>query len=349
MVKIAKPFITKGDESPAYWQIGNLWQIMATGVQTDNAFTLLDQVVHVGGGGGPVTHTHIQDEGLYVISGKCTFNAGGHQGLPGTPGTLVCIPSDCEHSFTVDEPDTHVLNFYLPAGFEQLLIGLAHPAMERKPPPMDKVGEMMPPKWLAEKLSEDYGEKSVLGNPFVDLPDPEKMLTKPTPGATLFPFTANAKDMRCITGMGGRWTVLASGTQTGGSYCLMEVRFRKGVVVKPRIYSKEKDEMFYVLSGTMTFLLGDKVSTAEQGSFIYIPNGTVYSVRVNSAEAHCLNIHTRSGFEELLEFMCEKSVLNATAPEKDTKEKEVDAGAQARLMSKIGLIELAVWNPLDLQ
>lgn len=45
MVRIAKPLITKADESPAYWQIGNLWQIMATGVQTDNAFTLLDQVV----------------------------------------------------------------------------------------------------------------------------------------------------------------------------------------------------------------------------------------------------------------------------------------------------------------
>ena len=318
---------------------------MATGVQTDNTSTLLDQIIHVGGGGGPVTHTHTQDEGLYVISGHCTFNAGGHQGLPGPPGTLVCIPGNCEHSFTVDEPDTHVLNFYLPAGFEQLLIGLSHPAFERRPPPPERIEEMMPPAWLAEKLSEDYGEKSVLGNPFVDLPSPEKMLTKATPGATVFPFTSNSKDLVYLNGMNGRWTVLASGRQTGGSYCLMEVKFARGVVVEPRIYSKEKDELFYILRGAMTFLLGDKILTVEQGGFVYIPSGTVYSVRVNSEEAHCLNIHTRSGFEELLEFMCEKE-MNTKDPANNSTEKKVDAGAHARLMGNIGLTILAVWNPL---
>ena len=346
MVKIAKPFITRSDESPAYWQIGNLWQIMATGVQTDNAFTILDQIVHAGGGGGPVTHTHTQDEGLYVISGKCTFNAGGHQGLPGTPGTVVCIPGNTEHSFTVDEPDTHVLNFYLPAGFEQLLVGLAHPAKERKPPPQDLIAEMMAPPWLAEKLSEDYGETSVLGNPFVDLPDPEKMLTKPTPGATLFPFIANAKDLDSFTGLRGRWTILASGEQTGGSYCLLEVRFRKGVAIEPRIYSKEKDEMFYVLDGNMTFLLANRVATAAKGSFVFIPSGTVYSARVDSEEARCLNLHTRSGFEELLEYAGTRGEADQTAPGPGFEEKIVDAGARARLMDKIGLQELTVPNPL---
>jgi hypothetical protein len=70
MPAIAKPFITHAKDSPAYWQIGNLWKAMATGVQTDNSFTLLDQVVHTGGGGGRVTHTHTQDEGLYVVRGN---------------------------------------------------------------------------------------------------------------------------------------------------------------------------------------------------------------------------------------------------------------------------------------
>lgn len=39
-------------ESPAYWQLENLWHVMATGVQTDNAFTLIDQVVAARPGGG---------------------------------------------------------------------------------------------------------------------------------------------------------------------------------------------------------------------------------------------------------------------------------------------------------
>jgi quercetin dioxygenase-like cupin family protein len=143
MVRTAKPFVTDHHGSPAYWQIGNLWQVMATGVQTDNAFCLLDQVVVTAAGGGPVTHTHKQDEGMYAISGQCTFNAGGHQGLVGTPGSFVSIPGDTEHSFTVNKPDTHILNFYLLAGFEQLLIGISRPAKERKPLLQDLFHDIM--------------------------------------------------------------------------------------------------------------------------------------------------------------------------------------------------------------
>lgn len=133
MPSIAKPIITHAKDAPAYWQIGNLWRVMATGVQTDNSFTLLDQIVNDGGGGGPVTHTHTQDEGLYVIKGACTFNAGGHHGLEAKAGTFVSVPRLTEHSFTVDSPETQILNFYLPAGFEQLLIGIAHPADRNEP------------------------------------------------------------------------------------------------------------------------------------------------------------------------------------------------------------------------
>ncbi len=318
---------------------------MATGVQTDNAFTLLDQVVHDGGGGGPVTHTHSQDEGLYVISGRCTFNAGGHQGLPGSSGTFVSVPGNTEHSFTVDEPDTHVLNFYLPAGFEQLLIGISYPARERKPPPRELVEEMLPPPWLAEKLAADYGETSVLGNPFIDKPDPAKMLTKPTPGAKLFPFTANASGLEKFTAMGAQWTILADGKQTGGCYCLLEVKFSKGIVIPPRIY-KEKDEMIYVFEGNMTFLLGDRVAKAGIGSLVYIPSGTVYSARVDSEEAHCLNLHTRSGFEELVQYVGSPDTKGPPTLLGDSQEKSVDAAVRARLLDTIGLQELPIPNVL---
>ena len=340
MVKISKPFATNADDAPAYWQIGNLWQAMATGVQTDNAFTLLDQVVHSGGGGGPVTHIHAQDEGLYVIKGKCTFNGGGTQGIPGTPGTFVSIPDNTEHSFTVDEPDTHILNFYLPAGFEQLLIGISHPAPEHKPPPPETVGPMMAPPWMADKLSEMYGETSVLGNPFVDAPDPRKMFTKHTPGATLFPFRANASELDYFTGMNGCWSILASGKQTGGLYCLLEVKFQKGLAVGPRIY-REKDEMYYIFGGQMTFLLGDRVESAKTGSLVYIPSGTVYSVRVDSSEGHCLNLHTQSGFDELVEYCGVRGQGDFSAPKGNAVRKDIDAGARDRLMSKIGLEDLA--------
>lgn len=343
MVKIAKAFITNGDDSPAYWQIGNLWQVMATGVQTDNAFTLLDQIINT----GPPTHTHDQDEGLYIISGKCTFNAGGHQGLVGTAGTFLSIPRFTEHSFTVNEPDTHVLNFYLPAGFEQLIIGISHPAKERRAPPPELIDEMLPPPQLADKLSEQYGQAFTLGNPFLEKPDPAKMLTKPTPGATVFPFKANAEQLASYTTPTGSWTILAAGNQTGGSYCLLEVRFRHAVVIEPRIY-RDTDEMFYLLDGTMTFRLGDRIVTGRQGSFVFIPAGTLYSVRVDSPEAHCLNLHTRSGFDEVIALIGTKRAaasvvaLPEGADSQAHSEEPVDEGAYQRLLEKIGLRELRV-------
>jgi quercetin dioxygenase-like cupin family protein len=316
---------------------------MATGVQTDNAFTLLDQVVHDGGGGGPVTHSHAQDEGLYVISGKCTFNAGGIQGLQGTPGTFVSIPGDTEHSFTVDEPDTHVLNFYLPAGFEQLLVGISHPAEERKCPPHESIEGMMAPPWLADKLCEDYGQDNVLGNPFVQRPDPAKMMTRPTPGATIFPYIARARELSRYVTMGGCWSILASGPQTNGCYCLMEVQFRKGTTIGPRIY-QDKDEMYYVFGGNMTLIMGDKVTKAKLGSLVYIPSGTVYSIRMDT-DVHCLNLHTRSGFDELIEMVGTKTDEVPAVPSDDFAEKEVDAGARKRLMEKIKLLELPHLRP----
>lgn len=342
MPSIAKSFIQHAHDSPAYWQIGNLWQVMATGVQTDNAFTLLDQIVHTGGGGGPMTHTHAQDEGLYVIRGKCTFNAGGHQGLPGTPGTFVAIPGNTEHSFSVDDADTHVLNFYLPAGFEQLLIGLSHPATERAPPPVERVQEMLPPRELSAKLALQYGQTNILGDPFNDPPNPDLMYTRPTPGATVFPFTANAADLPAYQVRGGLWTLLASGKQTGNSYSLMELRLSRGVVYSPHIFA-DRDIIYYVLGGKMTFLHGEKVETASEGALVFIPHGTVHAAMVETDEAHCLNLHTPGGFEEFVDLI--GTMVESHEMPKSSNDKAFDSGVMTRLKKKLGMTNVAVPAP----
>ena len=72
----ARPYIVTPDTAPNFWQIRNLWRVMATGIQTGGSFCALDQLVTTDGG-GPPTHTHTQDEGLYVVSGHCTYNAAG--------------------------------------------------------------------------------------------------------------------------------------------------------------------------------------------------------------------------------------------------------------------------------
>lgn len=342
MPSIAKSFIQHGHDSPAYWQIGNLWQVMATGVQTDNAFTLLDQIVHSGGGGGPMTHTHSQDEGLYVIKGRCIFNAGGHQGLPGTPGTFVAIPGNTEHSFSVEEADTHVLNFYLPAGFEQLLIGISRPATERIPPPPELVGEMLPPKELSTKLALQYGQTNILGDPFNDPPNADLMYTRSTPGATVFPFTANAADLPAFQVRDGAWTILASGKQTGNSYSLMQLRLRQGLVFSPHLF-KDKDVIYYILDGKMTFLHSEKVETVSKGALVFIPRGTVHASMVESDEALCLNLHTPGGFEEYVELI--GTVMESKNVSEATKTKNIDARTLSRLKNKLEMVHVVVQSP----
>ena len=363
MPKISKAFISDAEDAPAYWQIGNLWRVMAvssaknrsrdslacarpkilpfadtrqTGVQTDNSFTLLDQIIHSGGGGGPMTHTHTQDEGLYVIKGKCTFNAGGHHGLPGTPGTLVAIPGNTEHSFTVDEPDTQVLNFYLPAGFEQLLIGVAHPAEENAPPPQDRVQEMLPPQKLSAKLAKQYGQDNILGDPFNDPPNPDLMHTKPTPGATIFPFTANAEtdNLESFWTKNGLWTILAPSALTGDTYSLIEQRFRKGPVYPPHVFD-DKDIIYYIFKGEMSFLFDDRVAKAQEGALIFVPRGTVHAASAET-DVHCLNIHTPGGFDEYVKVMGQPAKKLGLPPD-GVDVKEVDAGIRARLMGKLGM------------
>ena len=178
----ARAYVMRPDDAPAFWQIRNLWHVVATGVQTGGSFCAIDQIVNTNGG-GPPTHYHTQDEGMYIISGHCSYSPAGEALLAG-PGSFVSIPRYAEHSFVVDAPDTRFLNFYLPAGFDVLLMGLAVPALRNElPTAEDHVP--LPPRRLVEQLSRDYGAVPVIALPFADHPSPANMVTKASAAAAV--------------------------------------------------------------------------------------------------------------------------------------------------------------------
>lgn len=340
MKTTSRAYAVTSDDAPAFWQIGNLWRVMATGVQTDNTFCLLDQIVTAGGGGGPCTHTHTQDEGLYVVSGHCTFNAGG-QTVKAGPGSFVSIPRHTEHSFTVDARDTQLLNFYTPAGFDVLLIGISHPADRNEPPPP---GVPLAPPRLVQQLARDYGQAAILGMPFIDPAGPDNMATKPTPGAIVLPFGAHASTAPSYWQMGGLWSVLASGEQTGGSYSLLEQLFPKGPAAPPHLH-EGMDEVFYILDGEASFLLGDRIEHAGKGAMVFIPRGTVHAFRVDSPTARVLNLYTPAGFERTLVLLAQ-STDKRELPPSDLAPKQVPPDAQKALFGDIGMRAVAVADPL---
>ena len=339
----ARGFVVQSDDAPGFWQLGNLWRVMATGVQTGNSFCLINQLV-MAGGGGPCTHAHTQDEGLYVVSGHCTFHAWGLT-IPAGSGEFVAVPRYGQHAFTVDAPGTQLLNFYLPAGFELLLMGLAHPAERNELPPDGAVP--MAPRRLVERLSSDYGQIPILGLPFADPPRADNMATEPTPHATVSAFHANAKTAPAYWFAGALWTVLADGAATDGSYCLFEELVPHGPAAPAHVH-QDMDEVFYVLDGEAEFLIGDKRRLARKGALVFVPRGTVHGFRVTSEEARFLNLYTPAGFDRLVMAMGERTETR-TLPPAGWGPPDFPHGRRDELFAEFGMVPLAVPDPFGEQ
>jgi mannose-6-phosphate isomerase-like protein (cupin superfamily) len=91
---------------------------------------------------------------------------------------------------------------------------------------------------------------------------------------------------------------LADADETGDRYCVSEW-WLDGGEDGPGPHSHESnEELFYVLEGTMTFLVGERVVDAPRGTFIRIPAGVVHDFRNRSqARAGTLNVFIPGGFE----------------------------------------------------
>ena len=59
-----------------------------------------------------------------------------------------------------------------------------------------------------------------------------------------------------------------------------------------------EDDSFYILEGTMTFLLGDDAVPAPPGTFVLAPPGVVHGFRNDgSTPVRMLNVHAPGGFD----------------------------------------------------
>ncbi len=302
------PYVLTNENSPAFWLIDNLWMPLAGGVLTNGNLCLIEQICGTGIG-GPPTHSHPSDEGLYVIEGHCTFNAGGET-IDAGPGTFLSIPRYVEHSFTVDAPHSRLLNFYTPAGFEMLLMSIATPATERKPPVPNSLP--MPPRWMVEECSREFGQIGILALPFADPPTKDNMATRPSQINPIKPYGIEVKNAPAYWSQDILWTVLANSEQTGGSYSLIEELCpqRSG----PPPHTHEQDEVFYVLEGEITLLAGPEKLTAKSGSLAYIPAHCVHSFRVDTPQARLLNFYFPGGFERMLTETATPATSRALPP-----------------------------------
>ncbi len=66
----------------------------------------------------------------------------------------------------------------------------------------------------------------------------------------------------------------------------------------PGAHSHDEDDVFYVLEGTMDFLVDDEWISAPRGTFVLVPGGATHDFRNSGdAPAGALNLGAPGGFE----------------------------------------------------
>jgi quercetin dioxygenase-like cupin family protein len=95
------------------------------------------------------------------------------------------------------------------------------------------------------------------------------------------------------------FTIKAAAAETGGALAIWEVTTRPGG--EPNIHMHEEDEIFYVLSGMITFRCGGRSFKVKDGGFVFLPRNIPHSYKINSDEVRLLGFSTPSGFGDHIE------------------------------------------------
>jgi quercetin dioxygenase-like cupin family protein len=128
-----RPYVRRDGEGPAFWFLGSLMTVKATGAETRDRITVAEFVNPPGF--APPLHRHLgEDEMFYVLSGTAQIQCDGDAFIAG-PGDFVLLPVGLAHTFAVgaDEP-WRTLQITAPSGFERFAAEVGEPARARRLP-----------------------------------------------------------------------------------------------------------------------------------------------------------------------------------------------------------------------
>jgi mannose-6-phosphate isomerase-like protein (cupin superfamily) len=278
-------------EGEKFWLVGDHPTIKLSGAQTGGAYAVTEN--WTGPGGGPPPHVHAnEDEMFYVIEGKLGLMLDGKT-FTADAGEAVYLPKGLPHAFkNIGDVPVRFLIVATPAGFESF-VAAAGTRIETIPCDKavdgDAIAKLLAdcPQWGITILPPDY---------------------QPTGPAPQRP------KCRELWALGQHVTLKLTAADTGGKHSLCEVRSDPGTGVPPHFHHRE-DEMFYVLHGTYAFQLGDDTVTAEAGTFVHVPKGTLHGFRnVGTTPGMLLDCHTPGGFEQFFEDIGFECVDVTAAP-----------------------------------
>jgi quercetin dioxygenase-like cupin family protein len=118
------------------WYNGWLLTFLATGEETQGQFALIEAVGRRGNVPPPHIHRK-EDEITYVLEGEIVFSVADRT-IKGTPGTMIFLPRDERHSFTIESEEVRMLILVTPAGLEGWFKEFSVPAPAMTLPPADE-------------------------------------------------------------------------------------------------------------------------------------------------------------------------------------------------------------------
>ncbi|TDD57677.1 cupin domain-containing protein [Kribbella antibiotica] len=129
----ARPYVWAPDQSPAYWNVGTYWRVLADGSQTDGRSCTFEELCPQGLVAPPHVHDK-EEEAFFILEGDFVFTVGDEE-IPAGPGSYIYLPPKVRHGFRVESEVGRVYNMLTPAGFEQNIITNGQPAPQVSMPP----------------------------------------------------------------------------------------------------------------------------------------------------------------------------------------------------------------------
>ena len=146
--------------------------------------------------------------------------------------------------------------------------------------------------------------------------DPNRQLTVADP---------DGGELRRVSIVGNNYTILVSGAQTAGRYCLIDMLVPDGGGPPPHRHDFE--EMFTLLEGELEFTFRGKTQTVRAGSTVNIPANAPHVFKNRSGKTvHMLCMCTPAGQEELFLAVGFPIDSRTSSPLKPTKEEQVEKG-----------------------
>jgi quercetin dioxygenase-like cupin family protein len=141
------------------------------------------------------------------------------------------------------------------------------------------------------------------------------------PNRRLAVARADAAEARHISIAGNTYTILLSGADTGGRYCLIDMNVPPGGGPPPHRHDFE--EMFTLLEGELEFTFRGETSTVRAGSTLNIPANAAHSFANRSGEtARMLCMCTPAGQDEFFVLVGDPVDSRTAPPPQLTEEQQ---------------------------